>query len=814
MAGQGLSAASFAPKFSLSGYTSDVLSALVFVAASSLSQVTFDEFLVAGPFPSGGRTPCPTDPVAYEIAQGRAFAPKAGDKTADREWKERHIGADGWLTGEGLGGGYAYCRYRAQKAGTMILDASGHSMVYVNGVPRGGDPYGFGYVRLPVAIKKGDNDFLFSVGRGRVRASLTPTVEGLSVSNLDPTLPDVILGEQAPLVCSVLVVNSTNKPQSGRISGDLGGVRGMSRSFSITPMTVKKVWFETRPFAAKESGKVGLEVYLNDRNSVAQRFELDVKPRSAMHKRTFRSPLDGSVQYYAVQPASDPKAKALVLSLHGASVEAVSQAASYGQKSWCTIVCPTNGRPFGFDWEDWGRINAIETLDDAKRIYKPDADRIYLTGHSMGGHGTWSVGFNRPDLFAAIAPCAGWISFWSYGGAADWKDPDSVEKILRRASNSSDTLQLLPNSKDLGIFIQHGDADDNVPVEQAREMRKRLGEFHRDFDWHEEPGQSHWFDTDPEPGANVQDYAPLFDFFAKHRLPNPVDKRNWSITVVNPDGVRLAANLEILSQERSKETSKLSVRTFSDDSYEEASTENVSALRVTPLGKANDFKLKIDGQELTADLDGAWSDPWGDRALIKKDGKWSFDQIPATMKRLSDEGGIKRALQGAVLVYGTQGSKEEAEWTYNKARYDAETYWYRGNGTVELVPDTAWTPATKPQSVVFYGNSRTNKALAGLKLFGTVPSIQIGSKNLTGDLGVLWTNSLEGRAMVGIIGGTTLKGCRAIERCPLFLSGVHFPDVYVAAPEMLLKGSKGVVAAGFYGPDWSVEKGDFAFREP
>ena len=43
--------------------------------------------------------------------------------------------------------------------------------------------------------------------------------------------------------------------------------------------------------------------------------------------------------------------------------------------------------------------------------------RTYLTGHSMGGHGTWHLGVTFPDRFAAIAPGRGWISMWSYAGA-------------------------------------------------------------------------------------------------------------------------------------------------------------------------------------------------------------------------------------------------------------------------------------------------------------------------------------------------------------------------------------------------------------
>jgi hypothetical protein len=53
---------------------------------------------------------------------------------------------------------------------------------------------------------------------------------------------------------------------------------------------------------------------------------------------------------------------AMVFSLHGASVEATSQADAYGPHDWASIVCPTNRRPYGFDWEDTGRLDATEKV--------------------------------------------------------------------------------------------------------------------------------------------------------------------------------------------------------------------------------------------------------------------------------------------------------------------------------------------------------------------------------------------------------------------------------------------------------------------
>src|SRR5439155_13772943 len=133
-------------------------------------------------------------------------------------------------------------------------------------------------------------------------------------------------------------------------------------------------------------------------------------------------------------------------------------------KTWGHLVAPTNRRPFGFDWEDWGRLDAVEVLDAAARDLGTDRTRTYLTGHSMGGHGAWQVGVTFPDRFAAVGPSAAWISFWSYAGARQPASPGPVEQMLARAALPSDTLALSPNTTQEGIYILHGGADDNVPV--------------------------------------------------------------------------------------------------------------------------------------------------------------------------------------------------------------------------------------------------------------------------------------------------------------------------------------------------------------
>ena len=51
----------------------------------------------------------------------------------------------------------------------------------------------------------------------------------------------------------------------------------------------------------------------------------------------------------------------------------------------------------------------LAILEDLKRTYAVDTNRVYIAGHSMGGYGTWSIGPRHADLFAAGAAMAGGI---------------------------------------------------------------------------------------------------------------------------------------------------------------------------------------------------------------------------------------------------------------------------------------------------------------------------------------------------------------------------------------------------------------------
>ncbi len=91
-----------------------------------------------------------------------------------------------------------------------------------------------------------------------------------------------------------------------------------------------------------------------------------------------------------------------------------------------------------------GKMNemALKTLEQTLKEYSCDENRLYLTGLSMGGFGSWSIAAEHPDKFAAVVPICG-------GG---------------------DPKQMAPKLKNLPIWVFHGAEDNLVPPERSREM--------------------------------------------------------------------------------------------------------------------------------------------------------------------------------------------------------------------------------------------------------------------------------------------------------------------------------------------------------
>lgn len=797
---------------------------------------TMGQVLVLPPAGESRRSAIHTDSIERLIVEGRWHTPSVGEVVVrpdgqEIQWEQRNVDSNGWLGHRG----YVLWTVEVEAACVRMLEASGHSLVYVNGEPRTGDPYEYGNFSLPVALRKGTNELLFSVSRGRMRAQLTEPKGSVFFDMRDLTAPDLLRDapNDSAVHCGIVIVNVTDEMFSGSvIAASDAGDSSFTDVGPILPFSLRKVRIDLpRPHIAESTESIQYALTLSASGAGRwvspldkQELTLNVRPIHDHHVRTFVSDIDGSVQLFSVRPSSTPGTdQALFLTLHGAGVHAPSQSGSYSPKDWGTVVAPTNRRKFGFDWEDWGRLDATEVLDEAMRIYKPDPNRVYLTGHSMGGHGTWQVGAQFPDRFAAIGPSAGWVSFWSYTGAGDFGE-SAVGKIMQRATSPSDTLALSRNYLQYGIYVLHGDADDNVPVTQARTMRRHLAGYHGDFAYYERPGAGHWW------GNACVDWAPMFDFFRAHTRPDPSTVRHIEFITANPS-ISSRSQWAIVEQQiQSLERSRIVLNLDPTQRRMTGTTENVRRLAIDvnmlagalPNDEENtNLNVVLDDQEIACDLGDASP---GRLMFVRSDTNWQLthDAIPPREKQPARAGPFKEAFQNnMVFVYGTQGNADENAWAMAKARYDAETFFYRGNGSVEVWPDTDVSASSLlGRNIILYGNAQTNALWSDV--LSTCPikllngSVEIGSRRFAGDdLACLFTfpRSDDLGSLVAVVGGTGLVGARLTDRMPYFVSGVHYPDWFIAQPTTLSDGVEGVVGAGFFDHSWQYDEDSSGWSE-
>jgi len=284
--------------------------------------------------------------------------------------------------------------------------------------------------------------------------------------------------------------------------------------------------------------------------------------------------------------------------------------------------------------------------------------------------------------------------------------------------------------------------------------------------------------------------------------------------------------------------SKVSVRLHPKDRRFSGNTENVARLVIDlrELGQPRWEKRKDEWADVTAlppgepivvELDGQKIEniPWPDgevQVRLSRDGEqWkTIEDVSPNLKGPQRYGPFKEAFRNRMMfVYGTAGTPEENAWSFCKARYDAETFWYRGNGSIDVVPDIVFDAAAEPdRNVILYGSADTNAAWASLLPESPVQvrrgTVRVGERELTGDdLSCLFIRPRPGsdRALVGVVTGSGLPGMRLTDQLPYFVSGVAYPDCTVLASDILTDGTAGIRAAGFFGVDWSVEHGEFAW---
>jgi predicted peptidase len=179
---------------------------------------------------------------------------------------------------------------------------------------------------------------------------------------------------------------------------------------------------------------------------------------------------DLSYRLFGERKLKGTKLYPLVVYLHGRGGDVMTpeepgQARDFAKdanyrKRPCFIIapqCPSDGF-----WSGSNTANVIKIIETLVKNLPVDKDRIYITGYSMGGFGTFDLVAREPKLFAAAVPVAG-------GG-----NPATAGEMKR-----------------VPFWVFHGDADTVVGVEQSRKMVEALKKAGGKVDYTEIPGGSH-----------------------------------------------------------------------------------------------------------------------------------------------------------------------------------------------------------------------------------------------------------------------------------------------------------------------------------
>ena len=130
----------------------------------------------------------------------------------------------------------------------------------------------------------------------------------------------------------------------------------------------------------------------------------------------------------------------------------------------------------------------MAALDRTVAEFSGDTTRLYLHGYSMGGTGSYRLAAKWPDRFAAIVVVAGRIE----PGAAYTAEEIAIDRATNPVVATPDPFSALAaRLRHTPLWIFHGDADSQVPVEQSRQLVAALKKVGAPVRYTEFPGVDH-----------------------------------------------------------------------------------------------------------------------------------------------------------------------------------------------------------------------------------------------------------------------------------------------------------------------------------
>lgn len=288
------------------------------------------------------------------------------------------------------------------------------------------------------------------------------------------------------------------------------------------------------------------------------------------------------------------------------------------------------GRPSAF-YQGMGEEDVLEVIDEVKRRFAVDADRVFVMGHSMGGAGSFTVGLHYPDRFGGILPMdpALWDRQRPLEDAPAWMKPQIA--IVTPG-------KLYPNARNLDVFFKNA----------GEGIQRRSTEFSDGIVAAGGFATTEWFPGMPHNFGDVYAYS----HFVAELIQHPARRRPNEVKFYT-NTLRYNRAYWVTIDRLTRHGADASVTAGLDGGEIRVATRNIDALTLNlaegPLGKDAPRAVVVDGQEALA------SPPAGVVHLARISGAWKPGEWPAAarVKRHGLQGPIGDAFNSRFLaVYG------------------------------------------------------------------------------------------------------------------------------------------------------------------
>jgi len=458
-----------------------------------------------------------------------------------------------------------------------------------------------------------------------------------------------------------------------------------------------------------------------------------------------------------------------------------------------------------------GEVDFFEALNDVKKNFSVDDNRILVRGFSMGGASAWHIGAHYGTDFAAVAPGAGFAEtadFFGYtrrGVKLTW-----FEDKLLHLTNATDYAE---NFFNVPVVAYNGDKDAQKQAADAMaaNMEKEGLTLSRVI------GVNIGHAYTPDAIAQLDRMMDALAQKGRVAYPREIRFTTWTLKYnrmrwVVVDGL-----------EKHWERARVNASIEGDRTIK-ATTSNVSAVSfemepgAEALNPAARTTVVLDGQTVTvpgAQTDGSWT------AHFRKTGsKWAVaDDDSKTLRKRHDlQGPIDDAYMDGFLMVaptGTPMNERVGNWTKSEQDHAVKLWRTQMRGDAPVKDDTAVTDADiAANNLILWGDPQSNKVLARiadrLPIHWTADAVVLGTRRFAAATNapvMIYPNPLNPKKYVVINSGITFREYAEPNNS---LQIAYLPDYAVVdlttPPDARWPGK--IAAAGFFGEKWELLPND------